>query len=352
MLLAIGGCTAASDPREPGRRLTRWLYSGSVDSLPKGTIVDLAGEGDSILVRWFLDGKRDSLSHDWPPDVILTLEGRTRADTFLARLTSKFGRELEVVDEGVYHVPHIPGGVQYTRIARFSGLTGNTVTVEWLWDGDGSVNGGWVVPSAKAAPTEFAQYQTKTRLRLPFEGEWFVTHGGRKPHENYHTQHATVRFATDFVFAKDSALFATDGRTNADYYCFGQAILAPGAGRIVAVVDSFPENVPWQPPAGYRGPGNRVVIDHHNGEYSGLAHLRRGSVVVRVGQDVAAGDRIGECGNNGLSTLPHLHFQLQLDPRPGEQVVPAFFQRYRADGTLVERGEPRKGQRVRNDGHR
>lgn len=350
LLLAIWTCGSSSDPREPGRRLTASLYAGATQSLPAGTIVDLADSGNSVIVRWFLDGKRDSLSREWPPDVILTLERRARADTFLARLAATYGHELEVEHEGVYPYPAIPGAVEYTRIARFSGFTGNTVTVGWLWGTGGVLVGGWVVPSLRAAPTEFEQYITKTTLQLPFEGEWQVSDGGRKPYENYHAQHVPLRFATDFGVVTNGAAFATDGKTNADYYCSGRPILAPGTGQVVGVLDSFAENPPWQPPPGYRGPGNHVVIDHRNGEYSILAHLRAGTVAVRVGQDVAVGDRIGECGNNGLSQIPHLHYQLQLDPRPGQRVVPAQFQRYRADGALVERGEPRRGQRVRGDG--
>jgi hypothetical protein len=204
------------------------------------------------------------------------------------------------------------------------------------------------VPSLRAAPTEYEQYVTKTMLRLPFEDEWRVSDGGRKPHENYHTQQPTLRFATDFVVVVNGAVFATDGTSNVDYYCFGRPILAPGAGSVVAVVDSFPENEPWQPPRGYRGPGNHAVIDHRNGEYSILAHLRPGRVAVRVGQDVVVGDQVGECGNNGLSTIPHLHYQLQLDPRPGQRVVPSQFQDYWAEGAFVQRGEPRRGQRIHN----
>jgi murein DD-endopeptidase MepM/ murein hydrolase activator NlpD len=253
------------------------------------------------------------------------------------------------LDDGVYPYPSIPGAVEYTRIAQFSGYRSNSVTVGWLWGKGGVLIGGWVVPSLRAAATEFERYQTKTVLGLPFDDEWLVADGGRKPHENYHTQHPSLRFATDFVVVDNGSVFATDGKTNADYFCYGQAILSPGAGHVVAVLGSFPENVPGQLPPGYRGPGNHVVIDHGNGEYSILAHLRRGTAAVRVGQDVVAGDRIGECGNNGFSRLPHLHYQLQLDPRPGERVIPAQFQRYWADNVLVGRGEPRRGQMIHND---
>ena len=39
-------------------------------------------------------------------------------------------------------------------------------------------------------------------------------------------------------------------------------------------------------------------------------HLRRSSVCVGLGDRVRAGDQIGECGNSGNSTEPHVHVQV------------------------------------------
>lgn len=60
--------------------------------------------------------------------------------------------------------------------------------------------------------------------------------------------------------------------------------------------------------------GNYVIIRHEGGEYSLLAHLRRGSVRVRPGDRVRQGQVMGECGNSGSSSEPHLHFQVQDHP--------------------------------------
>ena len=43
--------------------------------------------------------------------------------------------------------------------------------------------------------------------------------------------------------------------------------------------------------------------------YALLAHLKKGSVKVRVGQNVAEHDEIGQLGHSGNSTMPHLHMQ-------------------------------------------
>lgn len=53
------------------------------------------------------------------------------------------------------------------------------------------------------------------------------------------------------------------------------------------------------------------MIEHAPGIYSLSAHLRQGSILVKAGQAVSAGQKIGECGNSGNSSEPHLHFHLQ-----------------------------------------
>ena len=50
------------------------------------------------------------------------------------------------------------------------------------------------------------------------------------------------------------------------------------------------------------------MIQHAEKEYSLLAHLKPGSICVRTGQQVNLGEKIGECGNSGNTSEPHLHF--------------------------------------------
>lgn len=58
--------------------------------------------------------------------------------------------------------------------------------------------------------------------------------------------------------------------------------------------------------------GNFVRIRHEDGSSAVYAHLRDGSFRVRSGQRVRAGERIGQSGNTGFSTAPHLHFAVQV----------------------------------------
>ncbi|MCS0635154.1 M23 family metallopeptidase [Streptomyces sp. LP05-1] len=67
--------------------------------------------------------------------------------------------------------------------------------------------------------------------------------------------------------------------------------------------------------------GIQVLVRHGGGWYSQYAHLAAAGVV--RGQRVAAGQRIGQSGNTGNSTGPHLHFEVRLTPYLGSGVDPA-----------------------------
>ncbi|MFC8143851.1 M23 family metallopeptidase [Streptomyces paradoxus] len=62
--------------------------------------------------------------------------------------------------------------------------------------------------------------------------------------------------------------------------------------------------------------GNHLVLDLGDGTFAAYAHLRRGSLTVREGDRVQAGQLIARCGNSGNSSEPHLHFQLMDGPDP------------------------------------
>ena len=77
----------------------------------------------------------------------------------------------------------------------------------------------------------------------------------------------------------------------------GTPILSPAAGTVV-----FSDTLELR--------GNTVIIDHGLGVFSGYYHLSE--ILVEVEQQVAAGEAIGLGGSTGLSTGPHLHWELRV----------------------------------------
>jgi len=66
------------------------------------------------------------------------------------------------------------------------------------------------------------------------------------------------------------------------------------------------------------GYGNLVIISHPDGSETRYAHNEAN--LVTAGQSVAAGEQIARVGSTGMSTGPHLHFEVRRD---GEAVDPA-----------------------------
>ncbi|QRM29678.1 M23 family metallopeptidase [Microvirga sp. VF16] len=64
------------------------------------------------------------------------------------------------------------------------------------------------------------------------------------------------------------------------------------------------------------GCGNAVVIDHGNGWRTAYCHMAKGSLTVRSGREVKAGEKIGQIGLSGLTEFPHLHFTVIKDGTP------------------------------------
>ncbi|WP_372998797.1 M23 family metallopeptidase [Marinobacter sp.] len=95
----------------------------------------------------------------------------------------------------------------------------------------------------------------------------------------------------------------------ARYTTFGTPVLAPCDGEIAKVVDGR-EDMPVPVMDRDHMAGNYVAINC--GQFFViLAHLKKGSVAVSAGDRLAVGDFLGEMGNSGNSSEPHLHLHAQ-----------------------------------------
>jgi len=153
--------------------------------------------------------------------------------------------------------------------------------------------------------------RNQIKLRLPFRGNWFVNWGGDTKEQNQHHDVSNQKYAFDFVVLGTGNLsYKITENNNENYYAFGEQILAPANGVVVNIIDSIPDNIPGETNQNSIS-GNAILIEHRDNEVSVLAHLKHGSIRVKPGEKVKLGQRIGECGNSGNSTEPHLHYHLQ-----------------------------------------
>jgi hypothetical protein len=156
--------------------------------------------------------------------------------------------------------------------------------------------------------------RNRTKLSLPFKGDWLVVWGGDTKELNQHHDVPNQRFAFDFLGVDEKGdTHKGRSRENEDYLAFGREILAPADGLVTDVISGVRDNVPGSMNP-YSALGNAVFIQHSDYEVSVLAHLKLGSVKVRVGDKVKTGQLIGLCGNSGNSSEPHLHYHLQNTP--------------------------------------
>jgi hypothetical protein len=192
-------------------------------------------------------------------------------------------------------------------------------------------------------------------LRLPFTQRWLVQNSPARRVPSHGTDRLGLRYAIDFVGVDERHRTAPsrDWRTvlatepPERFFAFGRPILAPCDGTVVAAHDGEPDHaarrsqlalLPYalgQASRLRRGvnavAGNHVIIaDRGSGAFVALVHLRAGSLRVGVGDEIAAGQQIAECGNSGNSTQPHVHVQATDVPELAvARAVPMAFRDFR-----------------------
>ncbi|MFI5868377.1 M23 family metallopeptidase [Streptomyces sp. NPDC051546] len=154
--------------------------------------------------------------------------------------------------------------------------------------------------------------------------------------------HFGERFAIDFVrLDEQGALFHGPADKVRSYRYYAAPVHAAADGRIVAVVDQYPDKKPGSatpdmPLDEYSG--NHVVEELASGEYLLYAHLEPGSTRGKVspGQVVKAGTVLGDLGSSGNSDAPHLHFEVMSGRSPfTSEGLPFVFSSFDLQGTVT-----------------
>ena len=211
---------------------------------------------------------------------------------------------LILPEDGLIHM--WSDGEGLNGVSSFYGVTPEDIINYPLNNLDPDTLGAWSLPNIKA-------------------GTMLVVPGGRRP---------TVAW----VVARDNA--AVGSSYLGPGACTGTYYGLVGTGTYVFPTDSHAlSGYDWNPPvhngldfegrsgwniyavdsgvivfSGWsdRGYGNLVVIDHDDGIQSYYAHLLDGSFLP-CGSNVTQGQLIGGMGSTGLSTGPHLHFELRFN---------------------------------------
>ncbi len=219
-------------------------------------------------------------------------------------------------------------------------------------------------------------YRQHAQLTLPvsgtllvYDGHDFYSHHRRMDYLHPVAQGVGIsknfmRYAYDFVRVDGAGTMKREGVAgNGAYFGFGEPVLAPAAGIVVAAVDVQPDNENgkdyFDPSKLRENPmslyGNHVVIDHGNGEFSALGHMRRGSIVVQAGERVKQGDVVGQIGSSGSSFFPHLHYELRTGAGLDVEGLPSVFDSFlRVYGAIARPGSGAidSGDFVRSTGRR
>lgn len=125
-----------------------------------------------------------------------------------------------------------------------------------------------------------------------------------------------ARFAIDFVRLERDGSHARGDRSQiVNWYGYGAEVLAVADARVIEAMDDIAEAPSI---AAGQGPvplenvsGNFVALDLGGGRYAFYEHLKHGSIRVKAGDRVRAGDVLGLLGNSGSSSSgPHLHFHV------------------------------------------
>jgi hypothetical protein len=197
------------------------------------------------------------------------------------------------------------------------------------------------------APEVAINHEPAILIRPPLKGNgWLVASACCNPniHRDERIAIDGVRietgetFAVDWARVKNDRLFDGDGKKVEQYYGFGEDVLAVADGAVISVHDGMPDQTPFVLMAAKSKSdygGNNLILEIAPNVFAWYAHLREGSLTVKVGDAVKAGALIAKLGNSGPSEGAHLHFGLLDKPDPiAGRSLPFVFDSFTLAGAI------------------
>ncbi|HSY33603.1 MAG TPA: M23 family metallopeptidase [Verrucomicrobiae bacterium] len=220
-------------------------------------------------------------------------------------------RDVRVIEPGGHSVIYVwielqpnravPASLKHRMV--FSPTAGSTI--------DATLEDFQVPVSRESVPT----------LSPPFKGGIWLAGEGPANNSNHRRTimaidghiYSAERFAIDWVKVGPNGDSRHDGAAqNENWWGWGEPILAVADGEITEVVDGIPDNTPRVlPPVTLDNiAGNHIILQIAPNRYVTYAHLKNGSIKVRLHDPVRRGDVLALLGNSGNTTGAHLHMQV------------------------------------------
>lgn len=153
-------------------------------------------------------------------------------------------------------------------------------------------------------------------------GNYYVVQGGNAESVNHHFPVSAQKFALDIVKISKFGVRANGIMPSklSDYLIYGEKVYSPCSGDVVMLEKKVP-NTPIGETNTTEPAGNFVAIRCIRENVTVfLAHLAPKSVAVEIGETVNTDSVVGEVGNSGNTTEPHLHIHTVADSKKRDEI--------------------------------
>lgn len=143
-------------------------------------------------------------------------------------------------------------------------------------------------------------------------GDYYILQGGNSLFTNHHREVDAQKYALDILKLNRFGFRckAWNARALDDYNIYGDVIYSPCDGKVIEIVDSYPDLKPSTMDPEHPA-GNYLAIEMPFSQMTVLlAHIQKGSFLVKKGDSVSRGQPLCRVGNSGNTSEPHLHIHV------------------------------------------